>query len=220
MGDRHGTALGYLLTEKRDDRSVTSQYVTETDCHKLRIILVIKCLYDHLADALGSTHDIGRVNRLIRTDHDEPAGPAHGCSLSYMEGTEHIVLDGLSGAVLHQRHMLMRCCMVDDSRVIFIKYPVHTIGITYAGDQHLQIQLGMVEQKLLLYLIYTVLVDIQHDQLGGMMCGDLAAQLRSYGSSRACYQYNLILDIAKYRIQIYLYRITSEQILYLDVTEL
>ncbi len=130
LGDRHEipdnirmchgnrTACRDLLLEKRDHASVAPQHISKTDRNIFRIGAVVEHLNDHLTDPLGGTHDIGRIDRLICRDQHKLLRIISICRKCNLVCTEYIILDCFVGAVLHQRHMLMRRRMVYDIRPV------------------------------------------------------------------------------------------------------
>ena len=67
--DRHGTAICNLSFEQRNHRSCTSKHIAESGCTILYISMCTCTLYDHLAHTLCGTHDICRIDCLIRGYH-------------------------------------------------------------------------------------------------------------------------------------------------------
>ena len=101
MRYRNRAAGCNLPAKQRNHAAVAAEHVPETHRHKFRIIMLVKSLDDHLTDPLAGPHDIGRIHRLIRGDHDEPLHTAHRRRLGRLKGAEHIVLDCFAGTVLH-----------------------------------------------------------------------------------------------------------------------
>ena len=66
MGNRNRSARLNLLLKQRDNASVTSEYVTESNGYEISLGFLIICLYYHLTDTLRSTHDVCGVNGFIR----------------------------------------------------------------------------------------------------------------------------------------------------------
>lgn len=68
----------------------------------------------HFAESFAGAHDVGRVYGLVGTDQHKSLTAVHHCRIRSLIGSYHIVLDRLTGAVLHQRHVLMCGCMIYD----------------------------------------------------------------------------------------------------------
>ncbi len=140
----HRTAFRDLPFEQRDHAAVAAQHVAETHGHEIGLIVLVKGLDDHLADPLAGTHDIGGIYRLVRGDHDEPLRAVHGCGRSRLPCAEHVIFDSLAGAGLHQGHMLMGCCVINDIGTILGKNSIQPVGIAHRSDQHHQIQIRVL----------------------------------------------------------------------------
>ena len=134
MGHRHRSTRRYLLTKQRNDAAVASEYIAEANRHEFRFIMFVKSLDNHLADALAGPHDIGRIDRLIRGNHDKTPYPAHGRRLRRLKCTEYIILDRFRRTVFHQRYMLMRCRVIHNIRMICRENIVHAVRISHRSD--------------------------------------------------------------------------------------
>ena len=163
MRDRDGSARLDLLAKQRDHTAVAAQHIAETHRHKLRVIIFVKRLNDHLTDTLGRSHHVGGVHRLIGGDHDEFLHAVVCRCLRRLPGSENIIFYCFIGADLHEGHMLMRRRMVHDIRLICRKDLVNPSCISHGSDQNQQIQIGIFDLKLLLDVIGVILVDIQND---------------------------------------------------------
>ena len=182
--------------------------------------MTVEYLNDHLTDALRGPHDVGRIHRLVGRDHNKPLGSVIGCRHRGIERSAYIILNGLAGTDLHQRHMLVCGCMVDDIRPVFAENPVDPLHIPDRSNQNHKIKLRVFTLQLLLDVIGAVLIDINDDQLSRAMSRDLTAQLRSDGAASAGDTDHLSLYIADDRINIDLHRISSEEILHLNIVQL
>ena len=100
-----GPPAAIWFFKQRNNTSVGAEHVAETNCYKLRLIMAVERLHDHLADSLARTHDIRRVHRLVCRNHNEFFRVVLRRRHSGFPGAEYIVFDRLVGAVLHQRHM-------------------------------------------------------------------------------------------------------------------
>ena len=181
---------------------------------------MIHSLDNQLTQPLGGSHNIGGVHRFIGADHNEfPAAVAAG-GQGGLIGAEHVVLNGLAGAGLHQRHMLMGGRMIDDIRVIGGKHLLQFSFIPHGSDQRHQIQLGIVHAQLLLDLIGVILVNIKYNQLLWIVPGHLAAQLRPDGAAAAGNQHHLILNIVQNLVGVDLNGLPPQQILHRHVLQI
>ena len=100
---------------------------------------------------------------LIRTKRLAAMSYSRVCGLV---GTDRVVLDGLAGAVLHQRHMLVSCCMVDDLRMIGLEHlEDFSENLVTEPMMHIQLQVRIFLFQLLLNVVGIVLIYIKDDQL-------------------------------------------------------
>ena len=217
---RHRSAGRNLLFKQRDNASVGAKDIAEAHRHKIARIMAVEHLNDHLADALGGSHNVGGIDRLIRGDHDKALGAAGGCRHRRIEGAEDVVFDGLAGADLHERHMLVRSGMIDDIRTVLVENPVDALLIPDRCNQHHQIQIRIFAAQLLLHVIRAVLIDINQNQLPRMMSRNLPAKLRADGAAAAGDTDHLSLHIADDGIQIDLHRVPSQKVLHLNIVKL
>ena len=216
----HRTTGRDLLLEQRNDASVGAKNISKADRNKVALIMTVEYLNDHLTDTFRGTHDVGRIHRLVGRDHDESLGSVVSCRHRGIERSAYIVLNRLAGAYLHQRHVLVCGCMVDDIRPVFAENPVDPLHIPDRSDQNHKIQLRVCTLQLLLDVIGAVLIDINDDQLSRAMSRDLTAQLRSDGAASSGDTDHLSLYIADDRINIDLHRISSEKVLHLNIVQL
>ena len=220
MRNCYRTSCRNLFFKQRNNTSVGAKHVAETNCYKLRLIMAVERLHDHLADSLARTHDIRRGHRLVCRNHDELFRVVLCRRHSGFPGAEYIVFDRLVGAVLHQRHMLMRCCMVHNIGMIRFKHIVDPARVAHAADQNHQIQLRILFLQFLLQVVGIVFINIKHDQLRRLVTGNLTAQLASDGTAAACNEHNLILHISQNGIDIHADRFPAQQVFDLDVPQL
>ena len=108
MGDGHGAAGLDLLLKERNDAAVAAQDVAEAHRHEFRPGLPVHHLHHHLAQTLGRTHDVGGVHGLVCGNLHEPLDTVLRGGLRQLVGADDVIFDGLVGAFLHQRDVLMR----------------------------------------------------------------------------------------------------------------
>ena len=176
---------------------MAAQHVAKADRHALHVGVARKGLDEHLTDPLGAAHHAGGIDRLVGGKLNEPLHVVLAGAGEQVLGTQHIVLHGLGGADLHQRHMLMGRCMEHHSGVVGLKYLVQPLFIPDGTDQHGH---GDVAAVLLLQfhqqLVGAVLVDIKDQQLAGPEAHHLAAQLRADGAAAARHQHRFAGEVA------------------------
>ena len=182
--------------------------------------MMVHHLNDHLTHTLGGAHDVGGIHGFVRGNQYETLDAVLVRRHGRLVGAEYVVLDGLVGAVLHERDMLMRRRMVYNIWTVFFKNAVDTVLISHRSDQNHQIQLRIIPLQLLLNIIGVIFIDIYDDQaLGGMRC-HLTAQLASDGSAAAGNQDGLAGHIAHDGVQLNPDGLPAQQILDLYFTEL
>ncbi len=219
MSDRDGSALRDLLLKKRDNAAVAAEHIAEANGHELGLRAIVVGLNDHLAHALRRAHDVRGVDRFIGGNEHKTLNSARIRRHNGLQRTEDIVLDGLVGRILHERHMLVRSRVVNDLRPVFLEYLAHAQRIAHGSDQHDQIEVWMLDLEFLLDVVGIVLVDIDNDQLPYAVVRQLPAKLASDRTAAARDKHNLARDIAHDRVKVDLYGLAPEQILNIYVTQ-
>ena len=148
-----------------------------------RLDLGIEGLDDHLAKALGGAHDVGGVHGLVRRDEDKTLTAVGHGGVGGLVGADGVVLDGLAGAALHEGHMLVRRCVVDDLRPVGLADLEHAAAVPDGADEGDEVQVRVRVLQLVLDVVGVVLVDIEDDELLRAVGRDLAAELRTDGAA-------------------------------------
>ena len=220
MGDGHGAAGLDLLLKKRDDAAVAAQNITEAHRHEFRFGLPVHHLYHHLAQTLGRTHDVGGVDGLVGGYLHKPLDAVLRGGLRQLVGADDVVLDGLVGAFLHQRDVLMGRSVEHKLRPVSFHHMVQPDGVTDRADDDLQIQFRMGAAQLHLNIIGIIFVNIQNNKLLRLRMGDLTAQLAADAPAAAGDQHHLAGNIAHNFIQIDLDGFPAQQVLRIDLAQL
>ena len=165
MSHRDRSSRFNLLFKQWDYRTIASQYISKTDCHKLCLDIfrefllhhcsvfiicmgiqnrqlfrcplfdhTIKGLDDHLAQTLARSHNIRRIDRLIRADQNKSLAAVHHRRIGRLIRSDRIVFDGFAWAVFHQWHMFMSSRMVHNIRFIRLKDRIDSSGIPDRTD--------------------------------------------------------------------------------------
>ena len=179
--------------------------------------LVVKGLNDHLAQALGRAHDIGRIDRFIRADQHEALAAVADGGVGGFIGADRVVLDRLARAVLHQRHMLVRRRVVHDLRPELLKDTEDLPAVAHRADNRPDIQLGVLLPQFQLDIIGVVFIDVKNDELPGLVLRDLPAKLGADAAAAARDQDNLSLDVLEDLVHVRTDRIAAEQIFHGDI---
>jgi hypothetical protein len=141
MSDRHRPSFLNLFLKQRNHTSVAAQHISKPHCHKFRPGPVIHHLDHHLAEPLGCAHDISGVHGFVSGDQHKARRMEPVRCLCRLVSSKHIIFDCLIGTVFHQRHMLMRCRVIDNVRTILFKHIVDPMGIPHRTDQSDQIKI-------------------------------------------------------------------------------
>ena len=156
--------------------------------------LAVHHLDDHLAEPLACTHDVGRVHGLVGADEHESADTIVRRCPRHLIGAHDVVLDGLVRAVLHEGDVLMRCSMENDFGLVRGDDGVDATGVSNGADERDEIERGVVPTQLLLDVVGVVLVDIEDDELFGLVSRNLTAELGTDGSATTSDENSLAPD--------------------------
>ena len=159
-----------------------------------RLDLHVEGLDDHLTQTLGRAHDVGGIDRLVRGDQHESLAAVHHGRVGRLEGADGVVLDGLAGAVLHQRYMLVGRRVIDHLGTVGLEHVEHPAAVPNGADEGLQVQVGILLPQLQLDGVGVVFVDVEYDQLLRIVRRDLSAELRADGPAAAGHQDRLAVD--------------------------
>ena len=195
QGDR--AALFDLGFKQRDDAAVAAQHVAEPHRHTLHVGVARKGLDEHLADALGAAHDAGGVDGLVGGQLHEPLHPVLAGAHQQVLGAQHVVLDRLGGADLHQRHMLVGRRVEHHRGVVGLKHLVQPLFVPDGADEHGHRDIAAVLLlQFHLQLVGAVLVDVKDEQLARVEAHHLPAQLRADGAAAARHQHRFAGEVA------------------------
>ena len=113
--DRDRSAPGDLLGEQGNDRTAGAEHIAEAHRNEFGArVFTRHALNGQFGHALACAHHVGRIDRLVGRDQHEAPGASRTRGTGAVERTQHIRAHGLDLVVLlHQRHMLVSCCMKD-----------------------------------------------------------------------------------------------------------
>ena len=140
MRDGDRSACRDLFAEIRDDGAVGTEHITEAGGDELGAILVLRMqfieerLHVNLCDTFAGTHDIGGVNRFVGRDHDEAFSLVFNRHVRHVLCSSYVSEDGFVRITLHERYMLVCCCVIDHVRTHFAEYLFDTGAVTHIGD--------------------------------------------------------------------------------------
>ena len=147
--------------------------------------LRVEGLDDHLTDALAGAHDIRGVHGLVGGDQDKALTAVNHGGIGGLIGAEGVVLNRLTGAVLHEGDMLMGRSVINDLRPVIGKDLKHPSAVADGADEGHEVQVREGILQLVLDVIGVVLIDIEDDELLRVMGRDLAAELGADGPAAA-----------------------------------
>ncbi|MOA09117.1 hypothetical protein D3C78_1289250 [compost metagenome] len=150
--------------------------------------LLAQRLQDHLRQALGATHDVGRPHRLVRGNQYEILHTRLNRCLGGMQGAEDIVQHALGDIVLDDGHMLVGRSMVDSRDPPGPHHIEQAIGVAHSPQDRNQLQcqgLALDAQlQLLMDAIQVELAMLEENQRRRAAGEDLPAQFRANGPAR------------------------------------
>src|SRR5690554_5683699 len=217
VSHRYRPAIANLVTEQWYNRARRPQHIAKAHHRKHRTGLSLgQALKHQLRYALGRPHHIGGAHRLIGRNQNKALNTRSNRRLSRMEGTKHIVLHPLNHIVLNQRYMLVRCRMINRLNT---KGPHHRLTPATMGcaaqhcmQRHTQ-RLNLVDRlQLTLNGIQRKLGLLEQHQPGRLMAQNLAAQLRTNGTSGPGHQYRLAEQALRYHSRIWTNRVPAQEI--------
>ena len=197
MRHRHGLTLLNLLFEQRNNAPVAAEHVPEAGTDKFcgARLLLRQVLHNHFAAALGGAHHVRGVHRLVGRDHHELFHLVEQRKERDIEGARHIVLDSLHRATFHQGHMLVGRRMEHHVGLVFFEDSVHALVVAHACNERHQVQrIAVFHHHFLLDFVGIVFVDVDYDQLLGVVLCNLAHQFRANRAAATCHQANLPFD--------------------------
>ena len=112
------------------------------------------------------------------------------------------------------------CCSVENQfRTILFKDGIDPFSISHRPDQNLQVHIRIFCKEFVLYIVGIVFIDIQDNQKSRIVQCHLSADFTSDGSSASCDQHGLALDIIHDFIHLKIDRLSSKQVLNLNLAE-
>ena len=194
--DRDGAAGGNLALEHRDDAAVRAQHVAEAHGGEHGLGRARVQLHHHLAHALRGAHDARGVHGLVGGDEDEARGAERVGRLHHVERAEHVVVQRLARARLHERHVLMRRGMEHGARTVLREHLGHAGLVAHAADLDDDLDVVVLGQQLVAQHVGVVLVDVEDDDARGRHAAQLPAELAADGAAAARDQHALAGDVA------------------------
>ncbi|KAF5034965.1 hypothetical protein DSECCO2_590540 [anaerobic digester metagenome] len=166
MGDGDRNARLDLLHEQGQHAPPASQHVAEAHADHLGLLAVEHARHE-LDHALGRTHDVGRVDRLVGGDDHHLLHCAFLGTLEHRIGAQNVGCDGLLGIELLQRHVLVGGGVEDQLRPVLLHDPVDFPAVLdiahHRDDQVAPLFLVVVQPQR--QIVQLRLIDVQEDEL-------------------------------------------------------
>ena len=156
--------------------------------------LGVEGLDHHLADALGGAHDVGRVHGLVGGNEDKALAAMDHGGVGSLIRSDRVVLDGLTGRILHEGDVLVGRGVIDDLGMVLLKDLEHAPAVADGTDQGHEVEVRILLAQFQLDGVGVVLIDIEDNQLLRVVPRDLAAELRTDGPAAACHEDDLAVD--------------------------
>lgn len=165
-----------LFLKKWNDTSIASKHISKPDSHKICLRVSVEALNDHLADSLGCSHDVGRIDCFIgRYLYKFFYFPAV-CRQDQIVSPKNIIFDCFIRTRLHQWHMFVCSSVINDIRSILSKNRIYSLFITNRSNQHSQFQIWIFHFQFLLNVICIVFIYIKYDQTLWFMRSNLSTK--------------------------------------------
>ena len=220
MGYSNRSTCRNLLLEQRNNTSVRTKHISEANSNKFRLRTCVIRLHNHFAHSLGCAHNISRINGLIRRDKHHSLNTISVAHLRQLQCAIDVVLNSLTRAVLHKRHMLMGRRMEHNLRLVCTKYIVHSVGIANRGNKRHQVKLRVCHLKFLLNIIGVVLIYLHNHQLRWLEVRNLSAQLGTNTTTATSNHNNLVSHVLSDSVIFHLNLVTTKKVLNRDITKL
>lgn len=223
---RNRTALGDLLAEARNYRTVRTQHVAETRRDELRLALhlaglngLAERLHVDLGQTFRTAHDVGRVDGLVRRDHDHLLDVVFDTLVRHVTRAGDVGQYGFAGVLLHQRHVLVGCRVEDHLRTVGAEGEVQTRDHANVADYGDELQIGEAILQLEADVVHRRLGVVEQHEFLDSERRQLAAQLRTDGPRRARNQDRLAAEVDDDLVHRDLDLFTSQQVLDPDLAD-
>ena len=152
----------------------------------------------NLGDALGSSHDIGRVDGLVGRNHHELLHAVFDGQVGHEFGAKHIDKYSLVCVLFHERHMLVGGGMEHHLRTVHFEHLSHAYRVFHVGDDKGHLVAHLLEISCVVHLelevVHRRLGLVEHDEFGRVVVHHLTANLTTYGTCGTSDKHHFILD--------------------------
>jgi hypothetical protein len=188
MRHRHRSARRNLLLEQGDDRPGAAEDVSEADGHEPGHLLSVHALHEEFGDPLGSPHDVGGPNGLVRRHQHEPLRIRLHGQLDEIARAQDVVQNRLAGVAFLHGHVLVGRGVEDDLGPEARQDPVQRLAVADVRQEALRRQCLEPESEFLLDLEQVELAEIEKPHDLGLEPADLAHEFRADGAAGAGYK--------------------------------
>ena len=225
MCDRHRATFCNLLAETWNYRAVGPEDIAETGGDELGLALAFAffdCKSEGLdidfRKALGTAHDIGRVDCLVGRNHNHLFHIILYAFVSNVPAASDIHQDCFTWILFHQRDVLVGCCMKDNLRMESAENIIKSCRNPYVTDNRMELQCRVGFFKFKTEIVHRCLCIVKKNEFPDSERCKLTAKFRTYGTCRSCYHYGFSMEIRCNLIHRDFNLRTSEQVLNLNLS--
>ena len=129
-----------------------------------------------------------------------------------------VVLDAFAGGVFHERHMLVSGGVEDDIRPIVVEQLINSARIADGANENGKVQAFMVFGKqFLLNVIGVVFIDVENNEMLGVMGRNLPAEFCTDGATAACDKNDLAGELVEDFVHVDFDGLAAEQVFDFDL---
>jgi hypothetical protein len=196
MRDGDRSASGNLVAENAEHAARGIQHIAEAHRAKGGAVrgIGLEFAHDEFGEVFRGAHHSGGVHSLIGRDEDEFAATIRGGGTSSHERADRIVADRLGGLALHERHMLVRGGVENESGFPFLKDGSHPFAIADIGGNRFHSRFLEIPHQFLLQHEQGRLRTLDQHQPARAMARQLATKLRANASAGSGDQNNFPAD--------------------------
>ena len=131
---RYRPAFSNLAFKDWNDTTTATKNIPKTNRTVGRLATLVKASDNQLRHALGCSHNIWWINRLICRNHNHLRYFGFINSLSNIVSSTNIVFEGFFWIALHHRNVLMGCRMINNSWLVLLKDLQQTVIVLNICD--------------------------------------------------------------------------------------
>ena len=191
MRDSHRTALGDLVPEAGNDRTVRAQHIPEARGDETRLprraALLdrqTQRLHIDLRKALRATHHVRRVHGLVRRDHNHLLNIVFDALVSDVARSRDVYQNRLAWVLLHQRDVFVSRSVEHHLRMVRPEHEVQTGGNPDVADDRDEFQGRIALLQFQAKVVHRGLPVVEKDKLLHPERRQLTAKLRADGTCR------------------------------------